>query len=86
MLMQLVLLARVVCMLFNIQNTTLWLTLLFAASDLFVLPMRWLAANINLAFLAGTQLLILLEFLLAALVYGILSRLLVRLLKALLNH
>lgn len=86
LLVQLVLLARVVCMLFNVQNTTLWLTLLFAAGDLFVLPVRWLAANINLSFLAGTQLLILLEFLLAALAYGILSRLLVRLLKALLNH
>lgn len=86
LLVQLALLARVVCMLFSIQNTTLWLTLFFAASDLFVLPMRWLAANINLSFLAGTQLLILLEFLLAALAYGILSRLLVRLLKALLSH
>ncbi len=86
MLVQLALLARVVCMLFNVQNTTLWLTLLFAASDLFVQPMRWLAANVNISFLAGTQLLVFLEFLLAALAYGIFSRLFVRLLKALLNH
>jgi hypothetical protein len=86
LLVQLALLARVVCMLFNVQNTTLWLTLLFAASDLFVQPMRWLAANINISILAGTQLLVFLEFLLAALAYGIFSRLFVRLLKALLNH
>lgn len=86
LLVQLALLARVVCMLFNVQNTTLWLTLLFAASDLFVQPMRWLAANISISFLAGTQLLVFLEFLLAALAYGIFSRLFVRLLKALLNH
>lgn len=86
LLVQLTLLVRVVCMLFNVQNTTLWLTLLFATSDLFVQPARWLAANINVSILAGTQLLVFLEFLLAALAYGILSRLLVRFLKVLLNH
>lgn len=85
LLVQLVLLARGVFMLLNVQNTTLWLTLLFAAGDLFVQPIRWLAANINLSVLAGTQLLLYLEFLVAVLAYGIFSRLLVRLLRALLN-
>ncbi len=86
LLVQLALLARVACMLFNVQNTTSWLTLLFAASDLFVQPVRLLAANINLSFLAGMpQLLTILELLVAVLAYGILSRLLVRLLKVLLN-
>jgi hypothetical protein len=85
-LVQLVLLARVVCMGLGIAATTYWLSLLFQASDLFVEPLRWLAAYINFAPLAGTQLLIYLELLLAVLAYGIVSRLLVGLLKALLNH
>lgn len=85
LLVQLVLLARGVFMLLNVQNTTLWLTLLFAAGDLFVQPIRWLAANVNFSVLAGTQLLLYLEFLVAVLAYGILSRLLVRLLRAFLN-
>ncbi len=47
-LVQLVLLARVGCLLFNVQSTAPWFTLLLAASNLFVSPMRWLVANINL--------------------------------------
>jgi hypothetical protein len=84
-LVQLVLLTRVVCLLFGVQNTAAWLTLLFAAGDFFVLPMRWLAESINLPVLAGTQLLIYLEFLVAILAYGLFSRLLTLLLRALLN-
>lgn len=87
LLVQLALLARVVCVLLGVQNTSPWLALLFAASDLFVQPVRLLAANINLSFLASApQLLTVLELLVAILAYGILSRLLVRLLKALLNY
>jgi hypothetical protein len=82
---QMVLLARVVCVLAGVQNTAPWVTLLFATSDLFVLPVRVLAANINLSLLAGTQLLFVLELLVAIVVYGILSRLLVRLLRVLFN-
>lgn len=84
-LVQLVLLARVVCLLFGVQNTATWLVLLFAAGDFFVLPMRWVAENINLPVLAGTQLLIYLEFLVAILAYGLFSRLLTLLLRALLH-
>jgi hypothetical protein len=84
-LVQLVLLARVVCMLLGITATRPWFSLLFAVSDFFVWPVRWLAANINLSVLAGTQLLIYLEFLLIILAYGLFSRLLVRLLKVWLN-
>ena len=84
-LVQLILLARALCLLFGVQNTTLWLTLLFASGDLFVLPARWLAANINLSVLAGTSLLVYLEFLVAILAYGLFSRLLALLLRALLN-
>ncbi|MEO7018667.1 MAG: hypothetical protein ABI234_00765 [Ktedonobacteraceae bacterium] len=85
MLVQLTLLARVICMLFGVAATTLWLGLLFVASDVFVEPLRWLATTINIAPLAGTQLLIYLEFLLAVIAYGLFSRLLVGLLKALLR-
>lgn len=84
-LIQAVLLARVICMLLSITATSLWLNLLFDASDLFSWPTRWLAEHINVSVLAGTQLLIYLEFLLTILAYGILSRLLARFLKALLN-
>lgn len=85
-LVQLVLLARVACLVFNVQATTVWLALLFAAGDLFVEPLRLLAAYVNISLLAGTPLLTILEFLVAILAYGLLSRILVRLLKALLNH
>jgi hypothetical protein len=86
LLVQLALLVRAVCILFGVQNTTSWLTLLFAASDLFLQPVRLLAANVNLSFLAGVpQLLTILELLVAVLAYGILSRLLVRLLRVLFN-
>lgn len=86
MLVQVVLLARALCLLFSVQATSVWLALLFAASDLFVEPLRLLVAKLNITLLAGTQTLTILEFLVAALAYGILSRILVRMLKALLNH
>lgn len=84
-LVQLLLLARVLLMLFSVAATALWLNLLVLTSDWFVGPFRWLAANINLSLPIGTDLLNYLEFLLAILAYGIFSRLLVRLLKALLH-
>lgn len=83
LLVQLVLLARVVCVLFGVRATVTWLAVLFAVSDLCIQPLRVLAASINLSFLAGTQLLVVLELLVAILAYGIISRLLVRLLRAL---
>lgn len=85
LLVQLVLLVRVVCLLFAVQNTMLWLTLLFAASDLFVLPVRWLAASFPVLVLAGTPLLVYLEYLVAILAYGLLARLLAFLLRRVLN-
>lgn len=84
-LAQLALLGRVACILLGITRPKPWIDLLFVVSNLLVWPTRWLAANINLSLLAGTQLLIYLEFLLTILVYGLLSRILVRILKALLN-
>jgi hypothetical protein len=79
---QLTLFARIVFMISGISANTIWLELLLGASDLFVLPVRLLVANINTSVLAGTELLIYLEFLLAILIYMLFSRLLVRCLRA----
>lgn len=84
-LAQMILLGRVLCMFFSVNPTTPWLSLLFAASDLLVWPASRLAANLNFPLLQGTQLLLSLEFLLSILAYGLVSRLVVRLLKMILN-
>jgi hypothetical protein len=83
MLVQLVLLIRVICLFLGVVATTFWLNLLFVASDVLVEPLRWLATTINIGPLAGTPVLIYIEFLLAILAYGIFSRLLVGVLKVL---
>ncbi|HEX4716283.1 MAG TPA: hypothetical protein VH164_15285, partial [Ktedonobacteraceae bacterium] len=111
-LVQVVLLARVVCLVLNVQETTSWLVLLFTASDQLVGPIRWLAvtlnlsrlantplltdqlvglvrwlaATFNLSWLAGSPLRSHLEFVVAIPAYGLLSWLLVRLLRVVLNH
>jgi hypothetical protein len=85
-LVQLMLLVRVGCILFNVQSAAPWFTLLVAASSLLVSPMHWLVAKINLTSMEGIQLFTDLEYLLAILAYGLFSRLLVRLLRAVLNR
>jgi hypothetical protein len=71
--------------LLSVSATTPWYALLVTTSDLLIWPARQLAGAINPSVLAGTQLLVYLEFLLSILVYGILARLLVRLLNRWLN-
>jgi hypothetical protein len=85
-LVQVVLLARMVCLVLNVQETTPWLVLLFSASDQLVGPIRWLAVTLNLSRLASTPLRSNLEFVVAIPAYGLLSWLLVRLLRVVLNH
>ena len=85
-LIQLVCFVRVVCLVLNVQETTPWFVLLVAASDLFVEPVRLFAATLDLSGRAGTPLLPDLEFAVVILAYGLLSWLLVHLLRALLNH
>lgn len=111
-LVQLVLLARVMCLVLNVQEITPWLALFFTVSDQLVEPIRWLAVTLNLSrlantslfpnqfvglvhwgaailnssWLAGSPLLSHLEFVVAILAYGLLSWLLVRLLRVVLNH
>jgi len=83
LLVQLALLARVVCMVLNILATNIWLDLLFWACDQLVWPLRLLAANLAITWLQGTQLLIYLEFLLAILLYGLVARIVVGVLRVL---
>jgi len=85
-LVQAVLLARVVLMLLNITSTAVWFNLLLDVSDFLTWPARLLVAHINVSGLAGTQLLIYLEFLLTILAYGFLSRLFARFFKALFRN
>lgn len=84
-LVQLLLLARVVFTFLGTTASNVWLSLLFNLSDLCVLPVRLLLDNIKVAVPLGAELLNYLALLLAILVYGVLSRILVRFLKALLN-
>lgn len=84
-LAQAVLLGRVLCLFFSVNPTSPWLGLLFTVSDFLVWPASRLAANIKFSLLQGTQLLLSLEFLLSILAYGLVSRIVVRILKMLLN-
>ncbi len=84
-LIQLILLGRVACMFLSVSATNIWLALLFATSDLLAWPARWLASHLNLSLLAGTQLLVYMEFLVIILAYGLFARLLVRFLKFVMN-
>jgi hypothetical protein len=82
---QLLLLVRFVLQLFISPGNTLWVNLIYALSSIFILPFRLLLQSIALPIPLGTELLNPLAILLAILIYGLLSRLLVRFLKALLN-
>ena len=77
---QLLLLVRFVLKLFALAESTAWIGLIYTISGIFVLPFRLLLQNI----LPFSQVLEIYT-LLAILVYGLLSRLLVRLLKAVLR-
>ena len=82
---QLLLLIRFVLQLFISPGNTLWVNLIYALSSIFILPFRLLLQSIALPIPLGTELLNPLAILLAILIYGLFSRLLVRFLKALLN-
>ena len=80
-LVQLLLLVRFVLRLLNFSGSTAWVGILYAVSGLFVLPFRLLLQNIAIPIPNALEI----YALIAILVYGLLSRLLVRLLKALLH-
>jgi len=79
---QLLLLARFVMKLIRWPGSTTWASLIYSVSNVFVLPFRLLLQNIALPaiFLSTIEI----YTLLAILVYWLLSRILVHLLKAIL--
>jgi hypothetical protein len=78
---QLVLLMRVVLNLINLTAGSGWVDSIYIVSGIFVMPFRQLFMNVNLPIPISMQV----YTLLAILVYGLLSRILVRFLKMLLN-
>lgn len=84
-LVQLLLLVRVVLQLLGQTGSIVWVALIYNVSSVFVLPLRLLLGNVNIPLIAGTDLYNYLLILFAILLYGLISRILVRFLKALLN-
>ncbi|MGI9062029.1 MAG: hypothetical protein ACR2H5_26030 [Ktedonobacteraceae bacterium] len=80
-LVQLLLLVRFVLRLLNLSGNVPWTGIIYAISGIFVLPFRLLLANINFPIPNTLEI----YTLIAILVYGLLSRLIVRLLKAILR-
>lgn len=81
---QLLLLVRVILLLFGQPASVLWVGLIYGVSSVFAWPFHLGLEQIHLSLLAP-GLLNYLAALLAILIYGLLSRFLVRFLKALLN-
>ena len=82
---QLVLLARVMLLLFGVPGNTLWIELVYAFSSVFAWPFRLLLEHVSWPVPIGAELTNYLALLLGVLGYGLLSRILVRFLKALLH-
>ncbi len=78
---QLLLLVRFMLKLLSVSGNAKWLSLVYDVSDFFVLPFRLLLQNTALSLSVSVEV----YTLLAILVYGLFSRILVRFLKALLN-
>jgi hypothetical protein len=84
-LIQLLLLVRVALQFLGQSGNLWWVGLIYNISNVFVLPLRLLLQNVNVPVIAGTDLYNYLLFLVAILIYGLISRILVRFLKALLH-
>lgn len=82
---QLVLLARVILLLFGVPGNTLWIELVYASSSVCAWPFRLLLEHVSWPVPIGAELTNYLASLLGVLGYGLLSRILVRFLKALLH-
>src|SRR5712691_5551854 len=80
---QLLLLARFVLKLLNLSGSggTTWIAIIYTFGSIFVLPFRLLLQNINLSLPPSIEI----YTLLAILIYGLFSRILVHLLKAVLH-
>lgn len=82
---QLVLLVRVVLLLFGVPASNILVELVYAGGTLLAWPLRLLLEHLPFAAQIGADLIGYLAALMAILVYGVLARVLVRFLKALLN-
>ncbi len=82
---QVILLVRVLLLLFNVKNSTPWVEVFYTASGLFALPFRLLLEHIQPLARFGTDVTGYVAPLVAILIYGLIARILVRFLKALLN-
>ena len=82
---QLLLLVRFVLQLIGYSSSSFWIGLMYSVSSVFVFPFRALLYSLTSSLTIGTDLLDLLAILFAILMYGLLSRILVRFLKALLH-
>jgi hypothetical protein len=84
-LAQFILLTRVILLLFGVPASNMLVELVYAAGALLAWPLRLLVERINFPAQFGGDLINYLSALIAILVYGVLARILVRFLKALLN-
>lgn len=82
---QLILLARVVLLLFGVPASNILVELVYAGGTLLAWPLRLLLEHLPFAAQIGADLTGYLAALIAILMYGVLARILVRFLKALLN-
>jgi len=82
---QLLLLIRFVLQLISYSTNALWASLIYSVSSVFILPFRALLYSLTSSLSIDMDLLNLLAILFAILMYGLLSRILVRFLKALLH-
>jgi hypothetical protein len=84
-LAQLILLVRVVLMLFGVPARNILVEVVYAGGKLLAWPLRLLLEQMHLPAQIGADLIGYLAALIAILIYGVLARVLVRFLKALLN-
>jgi hypothetical protein len=82
---QLILLARVVLMLFGADSSVPWIAWVYILSGGFALPFKLLIEQAQFPAQVGSEIVGYVPSLLAILVYGLISRVLVRFLKAFLN-
>ena len=82
---QLILLVRVILMLFSVPARNILVELVYAGGALLAWPLRLLLQHLHVPAQIGADLIGYLAALIAILVYGVLARVLVRFLKALLN-
>jgi hypothetical protein len=82
---QVLLLARVLLLLFNVNNIAVWVRVFYNLSSIFIWPFRLLLDHIQALTPLRPELVNYVAPLAAILIYGLISRILVRFLKALLN-